>query len=410
MPAMLRTTWQFPILALAALLPASPAFSEVTTRPLSLIEDRMRGGWAGQMIGVSYGSIYEFISNGKPITGPLRPWKPEYVENSLEQDDIYVEVTFLKTLEKHGPSATAVQAAEDFGASQYRLWHANAAGRDNIRKGIMPPLSGHPDNNPHADDIDFQIESDIFGLISPGLPASAGAMCDVFGSLMNYGDGIYGGRFVAAMYSQAYLEDEPTSAAVMRCIETGLASIPRESAYAKVIRDVIDGHRRHPDDWLATWHELQQKWGKTDLCPDGKGKDLNIDAKLNGAYIVMGLLYGGGDMARTLEVSTRCGQDADCNPSNAAGVLGALYGYSRLPSEYTSGIPALKGKRFEYTECDYLELAEKSMKVLERVVREAGGRVTGSGDDAVVEIPVQTPQAPGRLEQMAALLAGAPRE
>ena len=30
----------------------------------------------------------------------------------------------------------------------------------------------------------------------------------------------------------------------------------------------------------------------------------NIDAKLNGAYIVMGLLYGEGDPDKTLEIST----------------------------------------------------------------------------------------------------------
>ena len=57
----------------------------------------------------------------------------------------------------------------------------------------------------------------------------------------------------------------------------------------------------------------------------------NIDAKLNGAYIVMGLLYGEGDPMKTLEISTRCGQDSDCNPSNALAVLGVINGFSGLP-------------------------------------------------------------------------------
>jgi hypothetical protein len=38
-------------------------------------------------------------------------------------------------------------------------------------------------------------------------------------------------------------------------------------------------------------------------------------------HIVMGLLYGEGDMDKTIIISMRCGQDSDCNPSNAAGVL-----------------------------------------------------------------------------------------
>ena len=45
----------------------------------------------------------------------------------------------------------------------------------------------------------------------------------------------------------------------------------------------------------------------------------------------MGLLYGEGDPMKTLEISTRCGQDSDCNPSNALAVLGVINGFSGLP-------------------------------------------------------------------------------
>ena len=31
-------------------------------------------------------------------------------------------------------------------------------------------MSGHPKYNIHANDIDFQIEADFIGLMSPGLP------------------------------------------------------------------------------------------------------------------------------------------------------------------------------------------------------------------------------------------------
>ena len=32
-----------------------------------------------------------------------------------------------------------------------------------------------------------------------------------------------------------------------------------------------------------------------------------------------------------MEIATRCGQDSDCNPSSAAGVLGVMLGYERIP-------------------------------------------------------------------------------
>ncbi len=382
--------------AAAADAPADGA-AFVLTR--EAFRDRLAGGWAGQMVGVSYGSIYEFVSNGKIIEGPLRPWRPEFIENSLGQDDLYVEGTFLAALEKHGPRITPRQAGAAFAASKYPLWHANDAARENLRRGIHPPESGHPRSNPHADDIDFQIEADLFGLIAPGMPRAAGRLCDTFGGIMNYGDGVYGGRFVAAMYAHAYREPEPTPAAVERCVLAGLAAIPADSDYAAVVRDVFDGYRKHPDDWRATWKEIEDRWAGTDTCPDGVGKPFNIDAKLNGAYIVIGLLYGGADWAKTLEISTRCGQDADCNPSNAAGVLGALYGLKRIPSEYTAGIAALKGRKFDHTDYDFDGMVDASEAVARRVVAAGGGKV---GEDGSLRLPAERPEPPKRLEQVRA--------
>jgi hypothetical protein len=46
------------------------------------LEDKIRGGWAGQMIGVSYGAPTEFRSNGK-INEREIPWSPENVENAI---------------------------------------------------------------------------------------------------------------------------------------------------------------------------------------------------------------------------------------------------------------------------------------------------------------------------------------
>jgi hypothetical protein len=36
--------------------------------------------------------------------------------------------------------------------------------------------------------------------------------------------------------------------------------------------------------------------------------EFNIDAKINGAYIAMGLLYGEGNIEKTTVISMRCGQ------------------------------------------------------------------------------------------------------
>ena len=88
------------------------------------------------------------------------------------------------------------------------LWHANGQARQNLLEGIPPGLSGHPYYNPHADDIDFQIECDFIGIISPGLPKVALEIANKVGHLMNYGDGYYAGAFLTVLYTYAYFESD----------------------------------------------------------------------------------------------------------------------------------------------------------------------------------------------------------
>ena len=370
------------------------------TFPYTTFLDRLRGGWAGQMVGVSYGSVYEFKALGHPYTGPIRTWRPEFVSNSIQQDDLYVEMTFLKVLQEHGICPTARQAGEAFRDSKYRLWHANDAGRTNLRAGIFPPDSGHPRYNPHSDDIDFQIEADLFGLIAPGLYGESARLCDLFGTIMNYGDGVYGGRLIAAMYGRAYLESDPTPEAIARVVDAGLKAIPEKSRYAMLVRDIVAWHRENPSDWLATWRKVEDKWGHEDLCPEGLDRPFNIDAKVNGGYIVIGLLYGGGDLEKTMEITTRCGQDADCNPSSAAGVLGTIYGYSRSPAKFTAGIPALSGQKFEYTDYDYPALIAACEQVAVALLERAGGKVETRNGTKMLVLPAQSPAPPATLEQL----------
>ena len=325
---------RLPLIAstLCVALAATPAGAQNTgSRHLSrsALEDKIRGGWAGQMIGVSYGAPTEFRSNGKIIEGNLNKyldWSPERLKNAIDQDDLYVEMTFAEVMDKVGLDATTEQYGEMFKDSKYELWHANAGARRNLNHGIKAPMSGHPKYNIHANDIDFQIESDFIGLMTPGLPREANKYADRVGRVMNWGDGLYGGMFFSGMYAAAFFENDPR-----KVVEQGLRSIPAESAYAKVIADVLRWSAENPDDWTKTWHLIEDKWDKDDVCPDGALDPFNIDAKLNGGYVALGLLYGKGDFAKTLEVATRSGQDSDCNPSSAAGILGVMLGYDQHP-------------------------------------------------------------------------------
>ena len=352
------------------------------------LEDKIRGGWAGQMIGVSYGAPTEFRYKRRMITGPI-VWAPDNVSNAIDQDDLYVEMTFAEVLDTVGLNATTEQFGDMFKDSKYELWHANAAARILLNHGIKAPLSGDPRYNAHANDIDFQIESDFIGLMTPGLPQQANAFADRVGRVMNYGDGLYGGMFFGGMYAAAFFENDPR-----KVVEMGLRSIPADSGYAKVIADVLQWSAENPDDWQKTWQRITDKWDHNDICPDGALDDFNIDARLNGAFVALGLIYGQRDFAKTLEVSTRSGQDSDCNPSSAAGILGVMLGYDKIPDEWKSGIAKLADTKFSYTQYSFNGITASTMKRALSVIERAGGTVS----DTEVTIPAQEPKAPP-LEQ-----------
>jgi len=370
----------------ALLLARTPPISRRIS--LAALEDKIRGGWAGQMIGVSFGAPTEFRSNGKMIEGRL-PWTPDRVSNSIQQDDLYVEMTFAETLDRLGLDASTEQLGEAFKDSKYSLWHANAAARRLLNHGIKAPLSGDPKYNLHANDIDFQIEADFIGLMTPGLPQESNKYCDRVGRVMNYGDGLYGGMFVCGMYTAAFFESNP-----QQVVQQGLACIPSQSGYALVIRDVLDWSAKHPADWRATWRMIEEKWDKEDPCPDGALRPFYIDARLNGAYIALGLLCGKGDFAQTLEITARAGQDSDCNPSNAAGVLGTLLGYAAIPDFWKSGIPAIADTKFDFTQSSFNDVTRTTLERVKKIVTKVGGSVTRSE----IVIPFQKP-TPAALEQ-----------
>ncbi len=358
------------------LIVTAHVYAETTTMPLERLKDKIMGGWAGQVIGCTYGGPTEFRFRGTMIQDyQTIPWYDGYMKWYYENvpglyDDIYMDLTFVEVFEKEGLDAPADSFARAFANAEYQLWHANQAARYNILRGIMPPKSGHWLYNPHSDDIDFQIEADFAGLMSPGMPNAASEICDTVGHIMNYGDGWYGGVYVAAMYSLAFVSDD-----IEYVVTEALNVLPPESRYARVMRDVIRWHSEQPDDWKQTWFNVQRTWSEDVGCPEGVFTSFNIDASINGAWIIMGLLYGDGDFGKTIDISTRCGDDSDCNPANAAGILATMIGYSNIPDYWKQGLSEVEPLDFAYTTMSLNDTYEMSFNHALEVIKRNGGTV-----------------------------------
>ena len=362
------------------------AAQEFRRLPVKEYVDKMKAGWIGQIIGVSWGAPTEGRYRRIMPEKDMPPFGDSLINNAFGQDDIYVEMTFLRTLELYGMDVSIRQAGIDFANSRYPLWVANNAGRNNLRNGIAPPDSSHPKFHSCAGAIDYQIEADYSGLIAPGMPNVVIALGEKFGRLMNYGDGMYAGQFMGAMYAEAFFEKD-----VVKLIEAGLRCIPAECLYAEMVRDMLRWRRENPN-WEKTWELVDKKYRSRDYYIS------QLDVKLEGAFVLMGLLYGDGDLDKTIVISCRCGSDSDCNPSSSGGVLFTTLGVSKLPDRYYKQLN--EKSVFSHTAYTFPALIDVCEKLARQSVVKAGGRIEkdANGEEVFV-IPVKT-QKPSRFEDL----------
>jgi hypothetical protein len=174
------------------------------------------------------------------------------------------------------------------------------------------------------------------------------------------------------MYSLAFVSDD-----VAAVVEEALKVLPPESSFARCVRDVVSCYKADPSDWKKAWFEVERRWAEDVGCPDFVFAPGNIDARVNAAYVVIGLLYGRGDFGRTLEIAARCGQDSDCNPASAGGVLGTMLGYGGIPAVWRDPVRAIEDKPFPYTSMSLTQVYETGLGQALEMVRRNGGAVEG---------------------------------
>jgi len=361
--------------------------TELTTRPLpntplvnafdgtltdEEIRDKVLGGWIGQMAGVAFFAKSEFGWCGQIMTfDRLNRLYSEWengtvgINDAFDQDDTYVEIPFMDAMKENGALCDVSYMAEKFKNSQFALWHANKYGRDNLRAGLEWPESGHFLYNQHCDDLDWQIECDFLGMMYPGFVNAAAERSFDIGHITNYGDGVYGGVFVTAMHAAAF-----TASTIEEIVNAGLSVIPDNTTFKEAMNVVIESYMAG-DRWDQCWEKLEAKYGTGDKCPEMKNSKYNIDAKLNAAYILVGLLWGEGDFEQTMVISGRCGQDSDCNPSSAASILGNFYGASKIPDKWKAGL-SYDTRKFSATEYTLNDVIDLNIELMEQVLVSEG--------------------------------------
>ncbi len=377
----------FGVLTLVAVASAARA---VEFRRFSRDEllDRIRGGWAGQMIGNVQGLPFEFKYKDEP--GPLPDFTPN-VPRARTDDDTDIEWTHLHAMDRLG---TLLVPYPDLARVWVRsvnrgIWVSNELARKLIGQGVIPPWTSHFALNPHAKyNLSGQFCVEAFGLVAPGLPNEAARIGAHYARITVRGEPIQATAFTTALISLAFFERD-----VPRLVASSLAAVDPKSEHAEMVRDVVAWHKQWPEDWRATRAATQKKYR------DERKWNMNATVT-NGALVVAALLYGKGDFAETLRLVFAMGYDTDCNGATCGTVLGAMLGAKAiaahpgwvLPEHYDNntrdGLP--KSETMD-------DLVALTARLAEKAILAAGGRKEGAGNTAVYLIPIQEPALFERL-------------
>ena len=373
---------------------------EVTENPLTdegltnaKLLDRIKGGRLGEAAGVAWGAPTELLWNETVIPADQVPSMPTNFSNMFAQDDCYCEIPFMEAFLTNGPDCSTEKIGESFRDFNASLFHGNYTARANLRAGMKGAEAGHYLNNQHCEDQDWTIESNFVGLMNPGLVNRAISEAWRIGHILGYGDGVYGGVWVSAMQAKAF-----TAESLDEVLEAGRQAIPEGTKFRNMLEDVYANYEAG-DTYEENYAKIQAKWNQVESCVDYMGHAA-ITCIANSASVLMGLLYGEGDLDQTIIISMRGGKDSDCTPSTAGSILGTYLGYAAIGQKYKNALAVSEGI-FGGTDWDYEDYVQNTFTLAKAVLENEGIAYDGVAgwevptDEAVISAPFeQLPELP----------------
>ena len=315
----------FIMLAAAAPLLAQTRQGATIELPGDILEDKIRGGFLGQLIGDLNGLKHEMKYILEP--GNVREYTPALPDGGWTDDDTDVEWPYIVEMQKSGRLLLPYQRVSEVWKQHInrRIWCSHLYLRQIMDLGINPPLTGRIEINPWADfNLSGQFVSESWGLISPGMPQTAARIGIYYTHVSVDGEAVQSTQMMDAMIATAFLTNDMTA-----ILDAGAAALDPKSAMSEIMTDVRRWHQENPRDWRVT-----RKLTKDKYCKYG-GQDMRDrnGVWLNGASTISALLYGDGDWVQTVRSAFNFGWDADNNAAASGAILGVLKGDKVLKSQ-----------------------------------------------------------------------------
>jgi hypothetical protein len=132
--------------------------------------DQVYACWLGKNSG---GTLGEPLERAFGDPEPLDVWwYPELREGGLPNDDLEMQLIWLKAVEEQGLDLTAQDLAEYWISHIGYNYDEYGLSKTNLRLGLLPPVSGAHNNRFFRDCMGSPIRSEIWACLAPGVPDS----------------------------------------------------------------------------------------------------------------------------------------------------------------------------------------------------------------------------------------------
>lgn len=358
--------------------------------PAETIQDKIRGGLLGQMLGNLNGLPYEFKYIEE--AGDLKNYVPSLPSGAFTDDDTDFEWVYIYTMQK---KRTVMLPYEEVNALwkeriNRSIWSSNRYARHLMDIDMKPPMTGLMTLNPWADfNVSGQFLSETFGLLAPAMPQTAAKIGLHYTKVAIDHEPAQTTQLFTSMIATAFVEND-----INKVLDAGIASVDPNSNTLKIINDVKQWHRQNPTNWQETRRLLKAKYTQ-----ENSGRRDQNGTELNTGAILIAFLYGQGDFSETIKLSFNLGWDADCNAATLGTILGAKEGYRKMMSEGWMIVDRYKNTTRDNMPMDetITSFADRLIDLFELVNETNGGKKTVVNQVVVYDIPAESPEPVDQL-------------
>lgn len=296
------------------------------------LKDKILGCWDGKNAGGVLGAPLE----GHRGVSNVEFYLQDLDGNPPPNDDLDLQIVWLSAVDKYGRQVNSHILSEYWLSYIIPDWVEYGTGKNNLRTGMLPPLTGHI-SNAYRNSCGCFIRSEIWACLCAGHPELAARYAFEDAIVDHSEEGMYAEVFCAAIQSAAFVESDR-----FRLIEIGLSYIPKDCAIAKAVQIVMDSYQKglsylEAREILLT--ELPSSFG-LQFKPIARVQDglplaePGYDAPANIGIMIIGWLYGEDDFGKSICIAVNCGEDTDCTAATLGAIFGIIHGRSGLPKKW----------------------------------------------------------------------------